>query len=144
MTPDLSAATDLLVRYAAALDAGDFDGVGALFADGELCAGDGQAFARGAAEVAAFYRSTVQLHDGSPRTKHLISGVVVDGSEVRSAYQVLQQVGDGPLETIVVGRYVDEVAPAPEGGWRFVRRRFFVDLVGDLSRHLVDPGIADR
>ncbi|MCB0962960.1 MAG: hypothetical protein KDA98_06600, partial [Acidimicrobiales bacterium] len=69
---------------------------------------------------------------------------VVDGSEVRSAYQVLQQVGDGPLETIVVGRYVDEVAPAPEGGWRFVRRRFVVDLVGDLSRHLVDPGIADR
>ena len=144
MTPDLSAATDLLVRYATALDAGDFDGVGALFAEGELCAGDGPPFARGAEEVAAFYRATVQLHDGSPRTKHLVSGVVVDGEEVRSAYQVLQHVGDGPLQTIVAGRYLDELAPVPEGGWWFVRRRFFVDLVGDLSQHLVDPAIVGR
>lgn len=144
MTPDLSAATDLLVRYAAALDAGDFDAVGALFAAGELCAGDGPAFATGAEEVAAFYRGTVRLHDGSPRTKHLVSGVVVDGDEVRSSYQVLQQVGDGALETIVVGRYLDRIEPDPDGAWRFARRRFFVDLVGDLSRHLADPSIADR
>ena len=135
----------LLARYGELLDAADFDGVGELFEHGELCAGDGPAFARGADEVAGFYRSTVQLHDGSPRTRHLVTNVVVDGASARSSYQVLQQVGDGPLQTIIVGRYEDRFVRASVGaGWAFEQRRFFVDLVGDLSRHLADPSIVDR
>jgi hypothetical protein len=133
-----------LALYAERIDAADFDGVGELFAHGELCAGDGPAFARGAAEVAAFYRSTVRLHDGSPRTKHLVANLVIDGATARSSYLVLQQVGDGPLQTIITGRYEDRFVPAPDGpGWRFEQRRFFVDLVGDLSQHLTHPAIVD-
>jgi hypothetical protein len=94
--------------------------------------------------VAAFYRSTVRLHDGSPRTKHLVANLVIDGATARSSYLVLQQVGDGPLQTIITGRYEDRFVPAPDGpGWRFEQRRFFVDLVGDLSQHLADPAIVD-
>lgn len=133
-----------LALYAERIDAADFDGVGELFAQGELCAGDGAPFARGAAEVAAFYRATVRLHDGSPRTKHLVTNVVVDGATARSSYLVLQQVGDGPLHMIITGRYEDRFAPAADGpGWRFEQRRFFIDLVGDLSQHLADPAIAE-
>jgi hypothetical protein len=157
---------NLLGEYAARLDAGDFDGVGALFARGSLAAGDdGPAFASGAAEVAAFYRASTQLHDGSPRTKHLISGTVLSDPDARghvvarSSYVVLQAVDGLALQSIIAGRYVDTFAsePAPDAapgvgagchdvgtGWHFVERRFHVDLVGDLSRHLRDPSIADR
>ena len=133
-----------LALYAERIDAADFDGVGELFAHGELCAGDGAPFARGAAEVADFYRATVQLHDGSPRTKHLVTNVVIDGATARSSYLVLQQVGAGPLQMIITGRYEDRFAPAPDGpGWRFEQRRFVIDLVGDLSQHLANPSIAE-
>lgn len=159
MLTDADRIRNLLGEYAARLDAGDFDGVGALFARGSLAAGDdGPAFAAGAAEVAAFYRASTQLHDGSPRTKHLISGTVLsepnDRGQVvaRSSYVVLQAADGLALQPIIAGRYVDTFGPddAPDArdgagvGWHFVERRFHVDLVGDLSRHLRDPSIADR
>jgi hypothetical protein len=160
---------NLLGEYAARLDAGDFDGVGALFALGSLAAGDdAHAFATGADEVAAFYRASTQLHDGSPRTKHLVSGTVLsepDGAGrivARSSYVVLQAVDGLALQPIIAGRYVDTFAPdaAPDvpggvpprvggggddvgAGWHFVERRFHVDLIGDLSLHLRDPSIAE-
>ena len=133
---DANAITALLVRYCDLMDAGDWDGVGALFADGALAAPDGAELARGAEAVSAFYSALVMLHDGSPRTKHLVLGTVVepqdDGTAVaRSSYLVLQALDDGPLQPIITGRYVDRVT---ERG--FHERRFFVDLAGDLSRHL--------
>ena len=136
---DETAVTALLVRYCDLMDAGDWDGVGALFANGALVAPDGAELARGTEGVSAFYRSLVILHDGSPLTKHLVLGTVVepqpDGTAVaRSSYLVLQAL-DGELRPIVTGRYVDRV---DAGG--FLERRFFVDLAGDLSRHLRRQG----
>lgn len=159
MRTDADRIRNLLGEYAARLDAGDFEGVGALFARGSLAAGDdGPAFASGAAEVAAFYRASTQLHDGSPRTKHLISGTVLSDPDARghvvarSSYVVLQAVDGLALQPIIAGRYVDTFASEeaadggddPEASWHFVERRFHVDLVGDLSRHLRDPSIAER
>ena len=63
--------------------------------------------------VAAFYAAGTQLHDGSPRTKHLVTNVVLDIDDerghatARSSYLVLQQVGAGPLQPIITGRYHD-------------------------------------
>jgi hypothetical protein len=133
---DPMAVTALLVRYCDLMDAGDWTGVGALFADGALVAPDGTELARGAEAVAAFFASMVLLHDGSPRTKHLVLGTVVepqdDGTVIaRSSYLVLQALDGGPLQPIITGRYVDRVADGA-----FHERRFFVDLSGDLSRHL--------
>jgi hypothetical protein len=139
---------NLLGRYCALIDAGDFDGVGELFAAGALAAGDGTPFASGAAEVAAFYRDGTQLHDGRPATKHLVVDTVfaepdLDGTvEVRSSYVVLQAVGTAPLQPIIAGRYVDRFGRDANDDWCFRERRFFVDLLGDLSHHLVDPSIA--
>ena len=132
---DANAVAALLVRYCDLMDAGDWDGVGALFANGALVAPGGTELARGAPAVASFFASSVLLHDGSPRTKHLVLGTVVDPAEdgsaiARSSYLVLQSL-DGRLEPIITGRYVDRVT---DGG--FLERRFFVDLTGDLSRHL--------
>jgi hypothetical protein len=133
---DANAVTALLVRYCDLVDAGNWEGAGELFADGALVAPDGTELARGAEAVASFFASTVLLHDGSPRTKHLVLGTVVepqdDGSAIaRSSYLVLQGVDGGDVAPIITGRYVDHVR---DDG--FIERRFFVDLTGDLSRHL--------
>jgi hypothetical protein len=95
--------------------------------------------------VAELYRATVLLHVGSPRTKHLVTNTVIeppapDGSiTARSSYVVLQGLEGAPLQTIVTGRYVDRFARGADRRMRFAERRFIVDLVGDLSRHLAQP-----
>jgi len=153
-----TAVANLLARYTECIDAGDFDGVGSLFAHGDMVDEHGNVLVVGAAAVADFYRNTVQLHDGSPRTKHLVLNLLledpapaggavdtaVDGdgdgdgqrAVVRSSYLVLQGVGGHPLQPIITGRYRDTFVRHPDHGWRWERRQFFVDLMGDLSRHL--------
>ncbi len=132
----------LLATYGERMDAGDFDGVGALFAAGCLADEHGTELARGAPAVARFYRSITQLHDGSPRTKHLVGGTWLaepdaDGVvTARSSYLVLQAVESGDLRPLITGRYVDRVTRGADGTWTFVERRFHVDLTGDLGRHL--------
>jgi hypothetical protein len=132
---------NLLALYCERIDTGDFDGVGQLFEHGALTEPGGTELARGSEAVAAFYAAGTLLHDGSPRTKHLVTNIVLDLDEaagiaaVRSSYLVLQQAGDGPLHPIITGHYHDTFE-CPEGRWRFAERRFFVDLVGDLREHL--------
>lgn len=148
MLTDADRIRNLLGRYCELIDVGDFDGVGALFASGSLATGDGTDFATGAEAVAAFYRSSTQLHDGLPRTKHLVLDSVfeepdLDGSvTVRSSYVVLQAVAGLALQPIIAGRYVDRFERNADDAWSFAQRRFHVDLVGDLSHHLANPEIA--
>ena len=49
---------------------------------------------------------------------------------------MLQGLPDFPLQPIVAGRYEDRFERAA-GGWQFAERRMFVELVGDVSRHLL-------
>ena len=106
---------ELLARYAAAVDDGDFAAVGELFAGGELQDADGRVVASGAGAVTELFASTTRRHDsGTPETVHLVTNVVVephpDGPVVvRSRFLVLQQVASGALEPIVTGRYEDRV-----------------------------------
>lgn len=132
---------NLLGSYCECMDRGDFDGIGALFADGALADEHGTPIAAGADGVASFYRAGTQLYAGSPRTKHLVSNSVVEIDEgagravVRSSYVVFQQTDSLPLQAIIAGRYRDAFTRT-DGTWRFTERRFFVDLLGDLSQHL--------
>jgi SnoaL-like domain len=132
---------NLLGLYCERIDAGDFVGVGQLFEHGSLAADSGDELARGAAGVAAFYGRGTKLHAGTPRTKHIVTSSVLDIDDdrgratARSSYLVLQQVGTAPLQPIITGRYHDTFE-RHAGQWRFSERRFFVDLVGDLSQHL--------
>ncbi len=133
---------NLLGRYCDLMDAGDWEGVGTLFAGGRLATEDGTLLATGAEEVARFYREGTRLHGWSPRTKHVVANSVIELShdgeraEVRSSYVVLQAVESVlALQPIITGRYVDSFDRADDG-WTWVERRFAVDLVGDLSLHL--------
>jgi len=131
----------LVFGYAERMDAGDFDGVGELLARARYGAGEGSLELSGD-EVTRIHRELVILYeDGTPRTRHVTTNLVIEVDEAagraaaRSYYTVLQQVPGASLAPVVSGRYHDRFERA-EGGWRFAERRVFVDLAGDLSRHL--------
>jgi hypothetical protein len=132
---------NLIVRYAELVDAGDFRGLGEMFADA-VFGGEGDAVASGRDAIEKLFRSLVRVYDdGTPRTKHVTTNISIDvdtdggTAESRSYVTVLQALPDLPLQPIVAGRYRDRFE-ARDGLWHFVERRFTTDLVGDVSRHL--------
>ena len=145
---DGAAIAGLVARYADLIDAGDFDGLGDLFAHGRLVTPDGVTLAAGAEAVGDLYRSTTRLHaDGTPRTAHLVTNLVIDvepgaGRAVaRSRFTVLQAVEDGALQPIITGSYQDAFHRVL-GTWWFAERAMVPHLLGDLSAHLlIDPAL---
>jgi 3-phenylpropionate/cinnamic acid dioxygenase small subunit len=142
---DRALAVELLARYAEAIDAGDFAGVGALLAEAELLDEHGNRIAAGAEQIQALYEATTLRHaDGTPMTAHVITNTIVDvvsadELELRSRFVVFQGTDTLALQPVVVGRYVDRVARRADG-WCFVRRTMVPERWGDVSEHLsFDP-----
>ena len=138
---DQAAIAGLVYGYAERIDAGDLAGVAALFADAVYRSDRGGRY-QGAAAVAEVLTRLVKLHDdGTPRTKHVTTNLIVDVDEAagtataRSYFTVLQQTASIPLQTIVAGRYHDRFV-RDAGCWRFAERVVHMDLVGDLHDHL--------
>jgi 3-phenylpropionate/cinnamic acid dioxygenase small subunit len=139
---DRDAISTLLYRYAELIDTGDFAGVAELFRHARLRVGPGpEGLIDAEAMRQVFEQTVIRYDDGTPRTKHVTTNVIVEVGDdaltatARSYYTVLQQV-DGPLQPIVAGRYHDRFERA-DGQWRFVERDYtLMDLVGDVSRHL--------
>lgn len=136
--------TELIYTYAERIDAGDFAGVAELFADGKITVDGDVRGRRGRDEVLALYEhSTRRYPDGTPRTQHVTTNVVVRvdrGSataSARSYFTVLQAVpGELALQPVVAGRYRDRFARGASG-WHFAERHITVDLVGQLDHHLL-------
>jgi 3-phenylpropionate/cinnamic acid dioxygenase small subunit len=135
------AVSGLIFTYAERIDAGDLAGVAALFADATYRSVQGGSY-RGQAAVLEVLSRAVILHaDGTPRTKHVTTNLLIDTDEAagtaaaRSYFTVLQATDRLPLQTIVAGRYHDRFVHGA-GGWRFDDRLIFMDLIGDLSQHL--------
>jgi 3-phenylpropionate/cinnamic acid dioxygenase small subunit len=140
--PDHIAIADLVYRYAELIDAGDFDALGELFADAVITVEGSDARWRGAQEITEMYvSSTRRYEDGTPRTKHVTTNLVVEVDDTResatcrSYFTVFQQTGSLPLQPVIAGRYHDEFRRTVH--WSFTRRHMIVDLVGDLSQHLL-------
>ena len=135
---DIDEIEALVYGYAERIDAGDMDGVVDLFAHATWRSTLTGQVLRERAEVKAVY-DRIALYDGSPRTKHLMTNLVLDieGSSAtgRSSFTVLQGVVPGePLQVVVAGRYFDRFERGPDG-WRFADRLFVLDLGGDQSQH---------
>ena len=139
MSEPHEAIRNLLGRYCELMDAAEWEQVGELFAGASLVGPTGAPVAEGAAAVAALYARGTKLHGGSPRTRHITANTVIeldgDAAIARSSYVVFQSADGFPLQPIITGRYQDAFA-CTDGTWRFARRQFFVDAVGDLSHHL--------
>ena len=139
MSTDTEKIASLIYSYAERIDAGDLPGVADLFADATYRSQAGTEY-RGAAAVLEILRRMVILYDGSPRTKHVTTNVMVEvdgeSATARSYYTVMQQTDVLPLQPIICGRYHDAFAKTG-GAWRFTDRLIFSDLIGDLSQHLL-------
>jgi len=140
-----SAITELMFTYAERIDAGDYDGLGDLFAHAVITAEGSPMTSRGRDEVIALYTGTTRRYedDGTPKTKHVTTNLIIDADEeaglgtCRSYFTVFQSVpGRLPLQPIVAGRYRDRFERV-DGSWRFAARHMIVDLVGDVSQHLL-------
>ena len=138
---DIDAIEGLVYGYAERIDAGDIAGVVDMFAHATWRSAARDEVLRDRESVRAVYDRIALYDDGTPRTKHLITNLVVDLAEDamtatgRCSYTVVQGVVPGePLHIAVAGRYVDRYERGPDG-WRFADRLFIVDLAGDQSRH---------
>lgn len=134
----------LVYRYAYLLDDGRFDELGRLFADADLYVGADLVAHHDPGAVTALWERHVQVHaNGTPRTHHVATNLVIDDdgpgrARAHSYILVVQQAGQGPLQPIITGDYLDRFENA-DGGWRFTERRIGNDLFGDLGRHLREP-----
>jgi hypothetical protein len=146
---------NLLGSYCELMDAGDFDGLAALFADAVLSDSNGAVFATGSEQMAKMWHAQTMLYDGSPRTRHITANPIIDVNDaagtarVRSTYIVFQGAlhhagmnqaapgtDDMTLQPIITGRYFDRFGRSEDGTWRWRERSYAVDHLGDLSNHL--------
>lgn len=135
---------NLIYTYAERIDAGDLAGVAELFRDAEIVSPAHGSRSAGYDEVLALYRASCRLYEdtGTPKTRHTTTNVIIEiapsGNEAgaRASYTVFQATDQLPLQPIIVGRYADRFRRTGDG-WQFARREMYVDLVGDLSAHLL-------
>jgi hypothetical protein len=134
----------LIHEYAHRFDAAQFDEFAALFTDGTLTLTGIAPPATGAEAVRATIEQLVILYEGSPRTNHIMSNVMIDidaGGQIaraRTYVQILQAVRGLPLQIIATGIYSDRFAKRGEE-WTFAERTSVGSLVGDVSHHLRLP-----
>lgn len=136
---------NLIYTYAELIDAGDLDGVAALFAHGRICGvenGPPETVFQGSVRVRSMYEMATRLYDdGTPKTKHLTTNVQIrvdddaGTAEGRAYYCVMQATPDLPLQAIITGHYRDTFHVV-DGQWWFDSRTMFIDQVGDTSHHL--------
>ena len=146
---DKLAVTELLYRYSELIDGGDFDGVGALLGRATF-GGTAGGSASGADVIAKLFAKTTRRfpeHGNRPRTRHLVLNPIVEldtdtaaaTATARSTFCVVQNTESVPLQPIVVGRYYDAFARDADG-WHFTERKVDVEMLGDVSDHLmIDP-----
>lgn len=136
---------NLIYAYADQIDAGNFAGVAELFRHGRIQAAPGLII-EGEESVLKLYENSTRLYDdGTPRTRHVTTNVVVEfdrttepaeSASARSYFTVFQQTDDLPFQAIIAGHYSDSFHRV-DTEWCFDTREIFVDLTGDLSKHLL-------
>lgn len=147
----------LIGAYAEALDAGDIMRVAALFERGQIRINGMDVVHKGSDAVremflrfTVFYDRSMQLANplqtkAKPWTKHISSNLrfeslVENEAVLWSDFTVLQGLPGSELKPIVAGRYRDtfarDASKGENGDWYFVDRLEFIDLVGDVSKHL--------
>lgn len=138
-----TAIENLIFLYAEAIDAGDFAGIGELFATARMVGPDGAVMGEGKEAIQKIYDdSTRRFEDGTPKTQHVTTNSIFEFSEdgrsafVRSRFTVLQALPDFPLQPIITGHYADRFVYCDEDGWSFAERKMRPVLLGNLSRHL--------
>ena len=133
----------LLYLYAKYVDAAQWGDLGRLFNHAEVrTSTGGDDVIRGREAVVDQWSSLNKVHDdGTLRTRHLLTNVMIDidesaGTASSESYFMSFQATDRmPLQPIVGGRYRDRFRRI-DGAWAFVERFIQVDQIGDVSDNL--------
>jgi ketosteroid isomerase-like protein len=134
---------NVVYSYPDRIDSGDFAGVGALFADAIIDMGDGQTLS-GSADVQAYFERWTRRYDddGTPHTRHCINNPIVEIDDsagtavVRYYITVFQRTDELPLQPVWANKYEDRLRRI-DGRWRFVHRRGYAHLPGNIDHHLL-------
>jgi hypothetical protein len=138
------AISNLIYTYAERIDAGDFAGVAELLGLATLTFEGFPDAVSGSDAIQALYeRTTRRYEDGTPRTKHVMTNVIMEvaddelSANSRSYFTVLQAVpGALALQPIIAGRYRHRYSWV-EGQWRVDAMHIMIDLMGDLAHHML-------
>lgn len=142
---DYLAIKNLIHGYPRCADKGDYAGVGELLGNAMMGHhGEEPSFlAEGPASFTRTYEETVRKFPGrnTPRTRHLMGNIVIeddgpDCAKAESYVMVFQQTDELPLQAIIGGTYFDRFAKI-DGQWRMVERFEDMELVGDISHHVL-------
>jgi 3-phenylpropionate/cinnamic acid dioxygenase small subunit len=133
----------ILFHYGRCVDSADWEGLGELFRYGQVLTEGTDTVAVGSDAVSDVWRTVNRVHaDGTLRTRHLLTNIVVDVSADRDSakadayFMVFQATPQLPLQPIAGGRYEDTFHKI-DGAWWFKQKKIHVDLVGDVSNHLM-------
>jgi ketosteroid isomerase-like protein len=145
------AVTKLVYTYAELIDTGDFAGVGELLGHATMTFDGFDEVVRGTEAIEALYaRTTRRYGDGTPRTKHVMTNLIVDVDErgetaaSRSYFTVLQAVpGEFALQPVIAGRY-RHTYELVDGRWRIASMHIVIDLVGDLGHHMLTDVVSNE
>jgi hypothetical protein len=140
-TEDVHAISKIVYSYAELLDRGDIEGCGRIFTRAVLRIDGSSDVLEGAEAVRRLLENTVQLYDGVPGTKHLVTNLVVDvddqrrSATARSSYTALQARPAFPLQPILAGRWHDRFERDGDEWW-LTERLIHPDLSGDIRFHI--------
>lgn len=140
----------LIYRYAELQDQTDLRAVSELFEHGRFVVDKVPEPFVGTDGVLACKQGHDHMYpDGTLRTKHVTTNVVVEADDergtavARSYFTVLQATEGFPLQVIMAGRYHDTFHRI-DGRWWFDERLVLTDLIGDMSHHTLDnPMVMD-
>lgn len=132
---DLMAIHQLFIDYGRYLDAGNIDAYASLYAeDGEVLLGP-LGRAKGRAAIKELMTKALDGKRGS--SYHIISSpqVVLDGDHATATvmWTVVARTPEGGAKLTMVGHHEDTLRRDADG-WRFVRRKGYVDLPSALAR----------
>lgn len=140
---DERAIEKILFRYARCVDSADWEGLGELFRYGQVLTEGTDTVTVGSEAVSEVWRTVNQVYpDGTLRTQHVITNVIVDVSDEGDSatadayFMVFQATPQLPLQPIVGGRYEDTFHKIDDVWW-YKQMKIHVRLVGDVSNHLV-------
>ncbi|KAJ4204149.1 hypothetical protein NW759_014986 [Fusarium solani] len=92
------------------------------------------------------FRRSIILHDGSPKTHHLMHNPLIDiapdgrTATAETIVHVLQNVPPAlPMQTILIGTYSDNFAKDEVGEWHFTQRSTNAQFWGNVSQHVSMP-----
>ena len=95
-------------------------------------------------EITQFFKNNVRHHeDGTPRTWHTLSNIIIDIESSTTAssvsyFSVFQELPGLPLQPIVTGLYVDTFMFRDEK-WCYASRQIQPRLFGNISFHVITP-----